>query len=119
MRQKVAEIYKEELSNQPDIILPKDFPGCENVYHLFMARTESRMEFRGHLTNAGIGTDLMYPELIPETKYFKLQDADIKHFYPNAVVINNTAVALPMFPQLSKKNIEYICDSINNFYSVI
>ncbi|MBW8052066.1 MAG: DegT/DnrJ/EryC1/StrS family aminotransferase, partial [Cytophagales bacterium] len=60
-RQKIAQIYDEELNSIPEIILPKTLDNCTSVFHQYLIRIDKRDELQGHLTKNNIRTLIHYP----------------------------------------------------------
>jgi dTDP-3-amino-3,4,6-trideoxy-alpha-D-glucose transaminase len=57
-RNKLAHIYKQELAAIQDICLPADISNGQQVWHLFVIRTQQRNELAGFLKAKGIQTIL-------------------------------------------------------------
>lgn len=112
-RRKNAELYYKLLSNTDEIELPKIEKGCEPVYHLFIIKAYKRDDLRKYLEKYNILTGIHYPISIAKLKcyenYFKEQ-------YKYAEDNSNKIISLPMFPDLTEKEIQTVCNSIIDFY---
>ncbi len=115
-RVEIAENYLKQLINVDDLVLPVLAKGCPSNYHLFIIRTKKRNELQKHLQENGIGTVIHYP--IPPHKQKAYIDL---HFsannYPIATLIAETCLSLPIFPGMTEKEINYICNTIKTFYA--
>jgi dTDP-4-amino-4,6-dideoxygalactose transaminase len=116
-RQRCASYYFHELENIKVIDLPVCMGPIENhSWHLFpvTVRPEapvSRNEFIIQMEQAGIGTSVHYKPLHRMTYYketYNLNPDD----YPNTERIWNGTVSLPIFPDLTNRELKYICQTI-------
>jgi len=112
-RRKKAQLYHKLLSNTDEIQLPTIEKGCEPVYHLFIIKAYKRDELRTYLEKYNISTGIHYPISISKLKcyenYFTEQ-------YKHAESNSNKIISLPMFPDLTEKEITTVCNTIINFY---
>jgi len=96
------------------IIVPYEPPWSKSVYHLYIIRIQKRDELQKYLSENGISTGLHYP--IP----LHLQDAYKGHdlangSYPVTEKVSNEILSLPMFPNLTSEQIEYVTQKIKEF----
>lgn len=59
-RQARARLYS-NLITHPDVTLPPELPGMEQVWHQYVVRTPRRDDLRRTLAEAGVATDIHYP----------------------------------------------------------
>jgi dTDP-4-amino-4,6-dideoxygalactose transaminase len=116
-RQRCAEFYLRRLVDVPSLDLPVcNCPVENHSWHLFpvIIRPEakvSRNDFITQLLSMGISTSVHYKPLHRMSYYkerYSLNPAD----YPNTERIWSGTVSLPIYPDLTDDNLEYICDSI-------
>ncbi len=85
-----------------------------HIYNQYIIRVEDRDKLRGYLTKNEIGTEIYYP--VP----FHLQECFSNLNYkpgdfPLAERAADTCLALPIYPELSKDQIEFVVSKINEF----
>ncbi len=116
-RQKCAEIYLHQLANINTIDLPQCKGPFENhSWHIFPIKIKpdakvSRNNFIQMMAEKGIGTSVHYKPLHRMTYYqqtYSLKPED----FPNTEKIWNSTVSLPIYPELTEKQILYICSAI-------
>ena len=85
-----------------------------NVYQMFSILTEHRNQLSKYLTANGIGNKI-YFEPIHQTPFYKnVLQYDIK--LPITERISSLILSLPIYPDLNNDEIEYIIETIRNFY---
>ena len=112
-RQKNASLYSKNLQNL-SLILPIELKNCKHVWHNYVIRSRKRDELRWYLKQKGIETGLHYPiepsgQIIYSEKYSSSS--------PLASKLSKEVISLPVNPTISSDNIDYICDSIKDFYA--
>lgn len=111
----IAQWYIELLKDVPEIILPYIHPDCTSNFHLFVIRTEKRDQLQQYLNQHQIGTLIHYP--IPPHLQNAYKDLGYKKGdFPIAEKIADTCLSLPIYPGLSKDDVEYICLTIKKFF---
>lgn len=114
-RQQHAQIYSELLKHLNGLTLPKEKPYRQHVYHLYVIRVNNRDALQKYLKSAGINTSIYY------TIALHLQDAynylgHRKGDFPNAEECGKSVLSLPIFPELTQKEIEYVCENIKKWF---
>lgn len=110
----IANQYKRELEGLVE--LPQDRQHEYCVYHNFVIRTPLRDELRDYLHSLNIGTAVHYP--IP----LHLQEAAKELGYkrgdfPRTELLATQMLSLPIFPELSNAEVQYVIDGIHRFFS--
>lgn len=103
--------YRKYLDGVDNIILPYIPDKGSHVFHLFVIRTNRRDELQQKLKEKGISTGIHYPIPLPYLKaysYLKHKTED----FPVALKCSKEILSLPMFPELTHEQIEYISDCI-------
>lgn len=117
-RRHVARRYHEGLKDTEDIHLPPQ-PTADvvPVYHLYTVRTERRDDLRKHLDAAGIQTGVHYEIPIHlQPIYRELYDFS-EGMLPITERLCREVVTLPMFPNMTDEQVDYVCEKIHEFYS--
>ncbi len=105
--------YLKEITN-PLITMQAHPEGTETVFHLFVITVEKRDEFIAYMNEHGIGCDKHYPipcHLQKAYEYLGYQEGDC----PNAEYLAKHCVSLPMFPELTEEEADYIIKTCNEF----
>ena len=113
LRRKNADVYIKNLKHIKDITLPIYPNNCTPVYHLFVIKTIYRDKLKKYLEKKNITCLIHYPISLSETealKDFKFTDLN------NCIKNSNEILSLPMYPELTEEEIDYVCSNINNFF---
>jgi len=128
-RQKVAKMYYEGINN-PLITLPKRLDDANNVYHLFpilvsnqQSAISNRDRLHDYLASNGVGTVIHYP--IPPHMQECYANARWNKYIPPlgeglgrlgiTEQIHNSELSLPIGPTITKEEVEYIVQLINEY----
>lgn len=116
-REKIWNMYENCLKDIEGIKLPKVRPSSKHSYHLFVIRLNldmwriNRNEFISLLSQRGIGSSVHFTPVYRFSKYKNILGVSEKEF-PNAEKIFNEIVSIPFYPDLSKREVVYICETI-------
>ena len=114
-RREIAEIYNERLSSLP-ISLPMQNPKTESAFHLYVIRIanessdKNRRATYDQLLNAGIAANLHYIPVYFHPYY--LQQGFRKGYCLNAESYYETALSIPLFPELVARDIDLIVTTL-------
>ncbi len=114
-RRAIAARYTERLQGIDELHTPQVRPDVEHVYHLYVVRTPRRDALAAYLKNAGITTIIHYPVPI----HLQPAYADRgwrKGQFPLTEAAANEILSLPMFPELTDDQIDYVTDRIRSFF---
>jgi len=107
--------YNSRLKNLSNLlILPSlGIPGRVPSWHLYMIRTKYRAELAEYLAKNGIDTNINYARPLHKLTAFK--------DYPRGNCINaelhcNEVLSLPIFPFMENAEIDYVCNTIEDFF---
>ena len=106
--------------NGDNILLPKAVwkdSGFRNyhIYNQYILRVRQRDELRRFLADNNIATEIYYPVPFHRQEcfaYLNCNDSD----FPVANAFAADSIALPVYPELSNKQIKYVVEKINEFY---
>lgn len=97
-----------------DVRLPEQPAYGQSVFHQFTIRHPRRDALREHLTKHEVGTDLIYPVPLHLQKcYAKLGQSPGS--FPIAEKAASTCVSLPIFPELTDTQVDYVIEKLNSF----
>lgn len=110
-----ADLYDRYLSDIAEITLPARRKDTKHTFHLYVIRTQNRGALASHLASLGIETAVHYPTSLhnlPAYAYLghKPDDFPISNTYQSEIL------SLPMYPELSEKQIEFVANSIKSFF---
>jgi dTDP-4-amino-4,6-dideoxygalactose transaminase len=114
-RYRLAQIYHQQLSSVGAIQLPGSTLNSTHVFHLFVIKTSKRNELRNYLLSRQIETSIHYP-LPPHLQESCKNLGFRKGEFPVAEEIAETSLSLPLWPGMEPTTVEYVCDTIKNFF---
>ena len=107
-----AKKYSELLSEVDNIVTPLTQQDTKHVFHLYVIRTQQRVGLQEHLKEKGISWGIHYPTPLPLLKAYEYQGHNVAEDFPVSYDYKDQILSLPMYPELSNKQIMYIVDSI-------
>jgi dTDP-4-amino-4,6-dideoxygalactose transaminase len=113
-RNRNARYYFETLKDLP-IELPQIDEGNKSIFHQFVIRSSKRDSLKSFLAEKGIGTAIYYPvplHLQPCFEYLQYKRGD----FPEAERCASEVLALPIYPELSQDQLEYVSETIRSFF---
>lgn len=110
-RTEVARQYVASLSGLPGLVLPPRPESSEPVWHVFAIRHPCRTLIQQHLTEAGIGTLIHYPEPIHLSGAYA-EFGRRPGGFPLTERIAVEELSLPMRPQLAEHEISLITQEV-------
>ena len=112
-RKEVASNYLNKINNE-NIILPHVHKDTNPVWHQFIIRTNNREDLQRYLEEQGISTMIHYPVPIHKQEAYK-EYSDMIGRLPIAESIADEILSLPIYPEISKDDIDKIIESINSY----
>jgi dTDP-4-amino-4,6-dideoxygalactose transaminase len=91
-------------------------PPAWHVYHQYVIRAVRRDQLREFLAGRRVGTEVYYPiplHLQPVFAYLGYREGDL----PESERAAREVLALPMFPELTELEQQWVVESIAEFYS--
>jgi dTDP-4-amino-4,6-dideoxygalactose transaminase len=115
-RAELARRYAELLADLDELVLPRIRPHCSHVFHLYVVRTPWRDELQRFLADRGIQTQIHYPRalpFVPVYQHFGHRPED----FPVAWRFQHELLSLPLYPELTEEQLQYVCQSIRDFFA--
>ncbi len=94
---------------------PHARPGVRHIYNQDVVRARARDALRQHLTAAGVGTEIYYPVPLHLQQCFAYLGHAAGDF-PLSEQAAAETLALPIFPELTETQLQYVVDSITAYY---
>ncbi len=114
-RRKIAKIYNKGLAEILEIKLPPAPDSSEkhfDVYQNYVIRAERRDEFFSYLKGKGVETLIKDPIPNHWQKGLNLS----KFHLPNSEKLSKEVISLPLYPELTDRQIKYVIDCVRGFF---
>jgi dTDP-4-amino-4,6-dideoxygalactose transaminase len=114
-RRWAARFYAEALAGLGDLVLPPVADGSAPVWHLFVVRTKQRAALEAYLAGRRIATGRHYPvppHLSPAYSQLGYQ----RGAFPRAEALADEALSLPLFPGISRVQLEAVVEAVTDFF---
>jgi dTDP-4-amino-4,6-dideoxygalactose transaminase len=117
LRREHALQYNEAFAGMDDVATPFEADYARHVYHVYAIRVRQRDEVRRFLEQRGIGCGVHYP--IPIHLQEACQDLGYRSgAFPVAENLAEEFLSLPMFPELTEEQIEYVARCLGEVVAV-
>ncbi|MFN7139543.1 MAG: DegT/DnrJ/EryC1/StrS family aminotransferase [Limisphaerales bacterium] len=113
-RRKVAGMYKQLLSCCPEISLPEEAFYSRHVYHVFAVKVQNRDYIMKELSNKGVVCGIHYPIPVHLQEAYAHLGCGVGAF-PVAERCALEFLSLPMFPELTREQVEVVCNELTSF----
>ena len=113
-RRAAARFYSERLAGIEGLRPPTTPDGSEPVWHLYVVRVADPEGLAGFLRDRRIQTGRHYPEpvhLSPAYRDLGFARGD----FPIAEALAREALSLPLYPGISQRQLEWVCDSVRDY----
>jgi dTDP-4-amino-4,6-dideoxygalactose transaminase len=109
-RRRFAGLYREILGGS-GIVIPRDDPRSESVYHLFVVYVENRDSIRAQLEARGVQTAIHYPRPVHLQKPFAALGYHTGSFPLTERACDQT-LSLPLFPEMTEEQVKYVGETL-------
>jgi dTDP-4-amino-4,6-dideoxygalactose transaminase len=116
-RQMLAKEYGRLFEGGTELVAPYEPPSSKAVYHLYVIRVQNRERLQAELAAANVGTAIHYPiplHLQKAYSYLGYKPGD----FPVAERVAPEILSLPMYPQLSREQQQYVAGKVLQFTGV-
>lgn len=114
-RTSIAEYYSNELEEVVDV--PKVTDGTVHAWHKYVIKHLDRESLKHHLALKGIETKIHYQNPLYEEPIGYPYINYASELYREASAFCSECLSLPMYPELSDSEVEYIVKSIRTFFN--
>jgi len=94
---------------------PHAAAGVRHIYNQYVIRARNRDGLRAHLSGAGVGSEIYYPIPLHQQKCFEYLGHRHGEF-PHSESAAEETLALPIYPELTETQLQYVVDTIAAFY---
>jgi dTDP-4-amino-4,6-dideoxygalactose transaminase len=108
-RNEIASTYDKYLKNT-SYILPKTRAGCLHAYHLYVIKVKNRDKLLRFLKDNNILAMIHYKQAVHMQNAYKREGE-----LPITERIVGNILSLPMYPELDRKTVSYICKKLKDF----
>ena len=118
MRQENAKYISSRLSKFSQIIVPNPPSGYDHIYQLYTIRmldSRTRNELHEHLTKKKIFSKI-YFNPIHLTQFYKEKFSTDSSVLPITERISQQVLTIPLYPNMTSEEKEYLADSISEFF---
>jgi dTDP-4-amino-4,6-dideoxygalactose transaminase len=118
-RQRNAAFYDSALARAQlgvDVRTPSAVAGGRHIYNQYVIRARNRDALRQRLTERRVGSEIYYPVPLHLQQCFAYLGQAAGAF-PHSEQAALETVALPIYPELTSQQLQYVVDSIAGFYA--
>lgn len=114
-RTKIAQKYLKELTDK--VVRPQYDNLDKPCWHQFVIRSDHKQELCAYLSENGVGNGTFYPVPLHQQKAFHEGNSRISgESLPVAEKISSQSVCLPIFPEMTDEQVQYVIEVVNRFY---
>ena len=115
-RRALAGEYNRRLAGLAGVVTPAEAPDAKHVYHLYVIRVQERDELLAWLKGHGVHAGIHYP--VPIHLQEACSDLGYKEGdFPVTEKVTNEIISLPIYPELTIDDLDYICQTIGDFFN--
>jgi perosamine synthetase len=116
-RRKNAGLYDRLLSDVPRLVLPpRGDKETKPVYNLYTIRTRKRDSLRDWLESQGVQCGVNYVLPIHLQPVYREMFGFTEGMFPRSEELCKTCLSVPMYPELTAKEIRFVSEKIHEFF---
>lgn len=115
-RRNLAERYDDLLKNT-DLVTQKSIPSVKSIFHQYIVQSERKDELCQFLKSKGVSTGVYYPVPLHLQVAYKHLGYKVDEL-PVSEYLSKRTLALPVYPELSSEDQDYIADCIYKFEQI-
>lgn len=115
-RTKIAKYYNDNLADCKGVVTPVVKENVTPVWHQYAFKCDKKDEMGEFLASKGVGSAAFYPvplHLQKAFSYLGYQNGDL----PIAEKLSTQTVCLPIFPELTEDELNYVVESVKEFFN--
>jgi len=117
LRRKHALAYNKAFAGIDEVLTPLEAMYARHVYHVYAIRVQERDKVARYLGEKGVGCAVHYP--VPIHLQGACRNLGYKKgAFPIAESLADEFLSLPMFPELTQEQIEYVADCVSETVGV-
>jgi len=116
-RRALAARYTSGLCCDENLVLPITPEDVESVYHLYVVRTPLRHALRDYLEGAGVSAGIHYPKAVHQQPAYASLGYE-PGASPNAEKAAAEVLSLPIFPQLTSREVDQVVRLTRFFFAM-
>ena len=116
-RRETARRYQELLEGA-GCVLPRETAGRTHVYHLYVVQHGQRDQLMEHMKQRGIACGIHYPHPVPHAVPYR-NARTVPEGVPVCTEFANRIISLPIYPEMTAKQIERVADSVWSFGTLL
>ncbi|RAV99756.1 DegT/DnrJ/EryC1/StrS family aminotransferase [Pseudochryseolinea flava] len=107
--------YIEQLRQLEHVTLPKVREATTHTFHLFVIKTRYHLRLQQWLMDRGVQSIIHYPKALPNLHAYQHLKYPPNAF-PVASALQEEVLSLPIYPELTTDQIDYVCENIKEFF---
>lgn len=113
-RAEIAKMYFDGLSDK--LCMPVYPENVKTCWHQFVVRTDYKEELCAYLSKHEVGNGTFYPVPLHNQKAFNKNNCkNPGASMPVAEELSSQSVCLPIFPEMTDEQVQYVIDTVNSF----
>jgi dTDP-4-amino-4,6-dideoxygalactose transaminase len=114
-RRAIAAKYSDAFAGLP-LDLPVTAPGNTHIHHVYAILSDRRDALQQYLAEQGIPTIIYYPQPLHLQKLYAEYGWSEGDF-PRAEAVSRRILPLPMYPELSDEQVDYVGTTVRKFFN--